>query len=157
MIWVSHYCCIKLPPTYSLCCSVAKLCLTFCDPMDCSMPGFPVFHSLSEFAQTQCPLNRWWHLIISSSATLFSFCLQSFPASGSFPMSQFFESGGQSTGASASGSILPMNVQGWFPLGLTGLFSLLDNSRKKELIRRTWVFHYNHQKMRDQVQKINNH
>ena len=144
-------------PTLDWCCSVAKLCLTFCDPMDCSMPGFPVFHSLSEFAQTQCPLNRWWHLIISSSATLFSFCLQSFPASGSFPMSQFFESGGQSTGASASGSILPMNVQGWFPLGLTGLFSLLDNSRKKELIRRTWVFHYNHQKMRDQVQKINNH
>ena len=56
----------------------------------------------------------------------FSFCLQSFPASGSFPVSQLFTSGGQSIGASASASILPMNIQGWFPLGLTGLISLLS-------------------------------
>ena len=71
-----------------------------------------------------CPLSQWYYLTIRSSATLFSFCLQSFPASGSFPMSQFFASGGQSTGASASASVLPTYIQGWFPLGWTGLISL---------------------------------
>ena len=68
------------------------------------------------------PLSQWCYLTISSSAALFSFCLQSFPASGSLPMSQLFTSGGQSIGASAS--VLPMNIQGWFPLGLTGLIFL---------------------------------
>jgi len=72
------------------------------------------------------PLSRWYYLTISSSVALFSFCLQSFPASGSFPVSQLFASGGQSTGASMSASVLPMNIQGWFPLGLTGLISLLS-------------------------------
>ena len=62
----------------------------------------------------------------SSSAALFSSCLQSFPASGSFPMSQLFASGGQSIGTSTSASVLPVNFQGWFPLGLTGLISLLS-------------------------------
>ena len=71
-----------------------------------------------------CPLSWWCYLTISSSFAHFSFCLQSFPASGSFPMSQFFASGGQSSGASASASILPMNIQGWFPLGLPSLISL---------------------------------
>ena len=70
-----------------------------------------------------CPLSWWCHPTISSSATPFSSCLQSFPASGSFPMSWFFASGGQSIGASASASVLPLNIQGWFPLGLTGLVS----------------------------------
>ena len=72
------------------------------------------------------PLSRWSYPTISSSAAFFSFCLQSFPASGSFLMSQFFASGGQSIGASASASVLPMSIQGWFPLGLTGLKSLLS-------------------------------
>ena len=72
-----------------------------------------------------CPLSQWCHPTISSSVIPFSSCLQSFPASGSFPMSQFFASGGQSIGASASASVLPMNIQDWFPLGLTGLISLL--------------------------------
>ena len=67
-----------------------------------------------------CPLSWWCHPIISFSVILFS-CLQSFPASGSFPMSWLFASGGQSSGASASASALPMNIQGGFPLGLTGL------------------------------------
>ena len=67
-----------------------------------------------------CPLSRWYHPTISSSVIPFSSCLQSFPASGSFQMSQLFTSGGQSTGVSASASILPMNIQGWFPLGWTG-------------------------------------
>ena len=63
---------------------------------------------------------------ISSSDAIFSSCPRSFPASGSFPVSQFFASGGPSTGASASASVLPVNIQGWFPLGLTGLISLLS-------------------------------
>ena len=71
-----------------------------------------------------CPSSRWCHPAISTSVTPFSSCLQSFPASGSFPMSQFFTSGGQNIGASASASVLPMNIQYWFPLGLTGLISL---------------------------------
>ena len=69
-----------------------------------------------------CPLSWWCHPVISSSVTLFSSCPQSFPASGSFPMSQLFASGGQNTEASAS--VLPMNIQDWFPLELTGLISL---------------------------------
>ena len=70
------------------------------------------------------PLNWWYHPTISSSVILFSFHFQSFPASGSFPMSQFFASGSQSIGVSTSKSVLPMNVQDWFPLGLTGLIFL---------------------------------
>ena len=70
-----------------------------------------------------CPLSWWCHPAISSSVISFSSCLQSFPALGSFPMSQLFISGGQSTGASASASVPPMNVQYWFPLELTGLIS----------------------------------
>ena len=71
-----------------------------------------------------CPLNWWCHPTTSSSATLFSSCLQSCPASESFLISQFFASGGQSIGASTSASILPMNIQDWFPLGLTSWISL---------------------------------
>ena len=71
-----------------------------------------------------CPSYQWRHPTISSSVVPFSSCLQSSPASGSFPMSQFFASGGQSIGVSASASVLPMNIQDWFPLGLTGLISL---------------------------------
>ena len=70
-----------------------------------------------------CPLSQWYYPSISSSVTLFS-CPQSFPTSGSFQMSQFFSSAGQSIGASASASALPVNIQGWFPLGLTGLIYL---------------------------------
>ena len=71
-----------------------------------------------------CPLYWWCHATILSSVAPFPYCLQSFPESGSFPMSSFFTSGGQRIGASAS--ILPMNIQGWFPFGLTGLISLLS-------------------------------
>ena len=72
---------------------------------------------------SSCPLSQWYHLTISSSVAPFS-CPQFFPASESFPMSQLFTSGGQSIGASAS--VLWVNIQGWFPLGLTGLISLLS-------------------------------
>ena len=70
------------------------------------------------------PSSQWCHSTISSSVIPFSTHLRSFPASGSFPMSQFFASGGQSIGVSASASVLPMNIQDWFPLGLIGLISL---------------------------------
>ena len=73
-----------------------------------------------------CPLNQWWHPAISSSVVPSSSCPQSFPASGSFPRSQFFVSGGQSIGVSASASVLPMNTQDWSPLGWTGWTSLLS-------------------------------
>ena len=71
-----------------------------------------------------CSLSRWCHPTISSSVVSVSSCLQSCPASGSFPMSQFFASGSQSIGASASASTLPRNIQNWLPLGLTGWISL---------------------------------
>ena len=73
---------------------------------------------------SSCPSSRWSRQTILSSVVSLSSCLQSFPASESFPMSQFFTSGGQSSGVSASASVLPMNIQDWFPLGLTGLISL---------------------------------
>ena len=72
-----------------------------------------------------CPLSRWCHPTISSSVIPFASCLQSFPASGSFQMSQFFASGSQSIGVSASASVLPMNIQDWSPLRWTGWISLL--------------------------------
>ena len=71
-----------------------------------------------------CPLSWWCHPIISSSIVPFSLLLQSFPASGYFQMSQLFTSGGQSIGVSASASVLPKNIQDWFPLGWTGWISL---------------------------------
>ena len=86
--------------------------------MDCSTPGFPVLHYLSEFVCWEGDTIQPSHPVILSS------CLQSFPASGSFPMSQFFTSGGQSIGVSALASVLPMNIEVWFPLRLTGLISL---------------------------------
>ena len=74
-----------------------------------------------------CPLSQWCHPTISSSVIPFYSCLQSFPASGSFPTSQFFASGCQSTGVSASASVLPMNIQDWFPLGLTAVQGTLKS------------------------------
>ena len=100
-------------------CSVAKSCLTLWNPMDCSTPGFPVLHHLLEFTQTHV---QWVGDAIQSSVVPFSSRFQSSPASGSFQMSQLFASGGQSTRASAA--LLPVNLQGWFPLGWTGWLSL---------------------------------
>ena len=114
------------------CCSVAQSCLTLCDPMGCIMPGFPVLHHLPELTQTHV---HWVCDAIQPSHPLvpFSSCLQSFPASGSFPMSWLFRSGGYSIGASASASVLPMNISGlisfsidWFdPAAQQTLKSLL--------------------------------
>ena len=94
-------------------------------PMDCSMPGLPPCPSPTPGAcSSSCPSSWWCHPTISSSVILFSSCLQSFPASGSFPTSQLFTSSGQSTGTSASASVLPMSSQDWFALGWTGWISL---------------------------------
>ena len=94
-------------------------------PMDCSTPGFPVLHYLPEFVQTHV---HWVCDAIQPTCPVipFSYCLQSFPASGSFPVSRLFASGGQSIGASVLASVLPMNIQGWFLLGLTVLIFLLS-------------------------------
>ena len=102
--------------------------------MDRSMPGFPVPSSIPRTCSNSCPLSWWCHPTISSSVIPFSSCLQSFPASGSFPMSQFFASGGQSIGISASASVLPMNIQDWFPLELTGLISLQSKGNSPLLL-----------------------
>ena len=79
-----------------------------------------------EAYSNSCPLSWWCHPTTSSSVIPFSSSLQSFPASGFFPMSQFFTSGSQSIGVSALASVLPMNIQDWFPLGWTGCVSLLS-------------------------------
>ena len=81
-----------------------------------------------------CPSSRWCNPTISSSVASLSTCSQSFPASGSFPVSQLFESGGQSIRASASASVLPMNTQDWSPLGWTGWISLLSKGTLKSLL-----------------------
>ena len=101
-------------------------CDWLCDSMDYSTPGSSVFHYLLEIAQIHV---HWVSDAIQPFHPLlppFSFCLQSFPASRSFPVSRFFTSGGQTTGASASAAVLLMDIQGWFPLGLTSLISLLS-------------------------------
>ena len=104
------------------CCWVAKSGPTLCNPMGCSLPLFPLFQYLPEFAQTHV---HWIGDVIQPSHPLSSpSCPQSFPASGSFPMSWLFASGSQRIGASASVSVPPTNTQGWFPLGLTGWISL---------------------------------
>ena len=93
--------------------SVAQSCPILCDlMMDHSMPGLPVHHQLPVYPNS-CPLSRWCHPTISSSVVPFSSCLQSFPASESFQMSQLFPSGSQSIGVSASTSVLPINTQDW--------------------------------------------
>ena len=101
--------------------SDTQSCLTLCDHMNCSMAGLPVHPGVYP---ESCPLSRWCHPTISTSVVSFSSRLQSFPASGSFPMSHFYTSGGQSIGISASVSVLPVNIQDWYPLGWTGWNSL---------------------------------
>ena len=105
---------------------VTRSCPTLYNPMSCSTPGLPVPTPTPRAYPNSCPLNRWCHPTISSSVIPFSSCPQSFPATGSFKMSQLFTSGGHGIGASASASVLPVNMQGWFSLGLTGLISLMS-------------------------------
>jgi len=107
------------------CCSVTQSCPTLCNPMDSYMPGLHVLHYLPEFVQIHV---HWVDDGIQPSHPLSSPspALNPSQQSASFPMSWVFPSGGQSTAASDSASVLPMNIQGWFPLGLTGLISLLS-------------------------------
>ena len=93
--------------------------------------GLPCLTLSPRICLNSCPLSWWCHQKVASSVAPFFSCPRSFPASGSFQMSQFFASGGQSIGASASASVLPMTIQGWFPLGLVGLISLLSKGLSK--------------------------
>ena len=103
------------------CCSVTKTYPNSLWPHGLQHTSLPCSSPSPRVCSNLYPLSWWCHPTILSSVTLFS-CPQPFPASGCFPKSQFFTSGGQSIGVSAS--VLPMNIQGWFPLGLTGLISL---------------------------------
>ena len=107
--------------------SFAQLCLTLCEPHEPQHSRPPYPSPIARVYPNPCLLSWYCHPTISSSVIPFSSCPQSFPASGSFPMSRLFTNGGQSTGASASASVLPMNIHWnvhWFPLGLTGFISL---------------------------------
>ena len=95
-------------------------------PRELQDAGFPCPSPSPGVCSNSCPLSQWCHPVISSSVAPFSFSLQSFPSTGSFPMSQLFTSGGQSIGALASTSVLPVNIQGSFPSGLTALISSLS-------------------------------
>ena len=128
---------IKGPPRSQarriICCLAAEQCSTLWDLID---PGpqhanLPCPSLSPGICSNSCLLSRWCHPTISSSVTRFSSCLWSFSASGSFPMCQLFTSDDQSIGASALASVLPVNIQGWFPLGFIRLISLLF----KRLIR----------------------
>ena len=112
---------------FRFCCSVTKSCLTLCDPMDCSMPGLPVPHHLPEFAQV--------HVQCISDAIQPSHPLTpSSPALNLSPhQSCLSVSGNQNTGASASASVLPMSIQGWVPIRLTDLISLLSKRLSRVL------------------------
>ena len=112
--------------------SVAQSCPTLCNPMNCSTTGLPVHHQLPSSRNPPKPMSsRWCRPTISSSVVPFSSHLQSFPVSGSFPMSQFFISSGQSIGVSARASVLPKNTQDWSPLGWTGWISLQSKGHSR--------------------------
>ena len=122
--------------------SVAQSCPTLCNPMNRSPPGLPVHHQLPEFTQTHV---HWVGDAIQPSHPVvpFSSCPQTLPASGSFPMSQLFASGGQSIGVSALASVFPMNIQGWFPLELPSLISLLSKGFLRVFFSTTiWKHHF---------------
>ena len=104
--------------------SVAQSCPTLCNPMNRSTPGLPCLSPTPGVHSDSCPSTQWCHPAISSSVVPFSSCPQSLPASESFSMSKLFAWGGQSTGVSASASILPKKSQGWSPLGWTVWISL---------------------------------
>ena len=100
--------------------AVQSVCPSLCNPMGLQHIRLPCPSLSPGVCSDSCPLNQWFYLTISSSAVPFSFCFQPFPVSGSFPMSQLSASGSQNIRT----SFLPINIQGWFPLGFTGLISL---------------------------------
>ena len=120
--------------------SVAQSCLTLCDSMDCSTPGFPPSPTPEAYSNSW-PSNQWCHPTISSSVIPFSSRLQSFPASGSFQMSWFFTSDGQSIGVSASALVFPMNIQYWLTFGGTGWISLQSKGLSRVFSKTTVQTH----------------
>ena len=117
----------RMPVYWIICyCLVAQLCPTLCNPMDRRIPGFPVLYCPAPWAgPNPYALSQWCHPTTSSSVAPFSSCLQSFPASGFVLMSRLFPSSGQIENFSLA-SVLPMKIQGWFPLVLTGLISMMS-------------------------------
>ena len=105
---------------YSYFSLITQSCPTICNPMEARHAWLPCLSPTPGAYSNSCPSSWWCHPTISSFVVPFSSCLQSSPTSGSFQMSQFFARGGQSIGVSASASVLPMNTQGWSPLGWTG-------------------------------------
>ena len=135
--WVSYYC-----DHHRTCCLLLfshQVVLDSSRPQAWQHARLPCPSPSPGVCPSSCsyPLHRWCHSAISSSVA-FSFCLQSFPASGSFPMSRLLASGGQSIGASAS--VLPMNIQDWFPLGLTGLSLLQHRSSEAPILKHSAFF-----------------
>ena len=128
-LWLSKFHCVSIYTSLCVCIymyqfsSVAQLCPTL-QPQGMQYARPPCPSPTPGIYSNSRPSSRWCHATISSSAIPFSSRLQSFPASGSFQMSQFFPSVGQSIGVSASASVLSMNIQDWFPLGWTGWISL---------------------------------
>ena len=114
---IKHTWCLCLE--LHICCSVTQSCLTLCKPK-----GVPCPSPSARACSNSRPLSWWCHPTILSSVILFSSCFQSYPASGTFPMSQLFPKGGQIIRASASASVHPMNIQDWYPSGWIGLISL---------------------------------
>ena len=123
--------------------SVQFSCSALCDslgPHGLQHARLPFPSPTPRVCSNSCPSSWWCHPTILSSIIPFSSCLQSFPASGYFPMSQFFPTGGN-IGASASASVIPMNIQDWFPLGLTGLISLWSKGLSRVLSSSTLQKH----------------
>ena len=142
-------CCPILLCIHQCCYSVTKLCDSKESPHRIHYARFPCPSPSPGVCSNSCPLSRWCHPIISSFVIPFSSCLHSFPASGSFPVSWFFTSGGQSIGASATASVLSVNIHSGFPLGLTSLISFLskgcssllqDHSSKASVLRYSAFF-----------------
>ena len=144
---ISSIACVFILVQFS---SIAQSCLTLW-PHGLQHARLPCPSPTSRVYSNSCPLSQWCHPTISSSVVPFSSHLQSFPASGSFQMSQFFASGGQSIGISASASVLSMNIQDWFPLGWTDWLDFLavqgtlknilqHHSSKAPILRRSVYF-----------------
>ena len=127
----NNYLCFAYKGTESLLWLRPSVMSDFLQPQRLQLTRLPCPSLSPRVCSNSCPLSGWCHPTISSSVVPFSSRLQSFPASGSFPMSQLFASGGQSTGASASASVLQVNIQDSFPLGLTGLISFLSKDSQE--------------------------
>ena len=132
--FVLGWCCFPLLSSIQFSCSVVSNSLW---PHGLQHARLPCPSPIPGACSNSCPLSWWCHPTISSSLIPFSSCLQSFLASGSFPRSQFFASGGQRSGVSASASVLPMNIQDWFPLGWTGWISLQSKGLSRVLSNTT--------------------